>query len=139
LDPLTETVTVAPGQTVQRDFNLSPRHNAPLVNPDGVVRLSEFVVGASREMDGSAIAINEQRFAPNIKNVVSTDEFGIVAEGNVAEFMKFLPGVAIEYSGGEAWEMSLNGVPSDNVPVNVGGFSLAGTSGSTGRATKIGM
>ncbi|MBI4623576.1 MAG: carboxypeptidase regulatory-like domain-containing protein [Verrucomicrobia bacterium] len=139
LDPLTETVAVVPGELVKRDFNLPPLPSGSIASPEGVVRLSQFVVGASREMDGSAIAINEQRFAPNIKNVVSTDEFGIVAEGNVAEFMKFLPGIAIEYSGGEAWEMSINGVPPDNVPINVGGFSLAGTSGSTGRGAKIGM
>ena len=58
LDPLTETVTVAPGEIVKRDFNLPPLQDSPIANQEGVVRLSKFVVGASREMDGSAIAIN---------------------------------------------------------------------------------
>jgi len=40
-----------------------------------------FVVATSKEMDGAAIAINEQRFAPNVVNVVSADEFGSVVEG----------------------------------------------------------
>jgi len=53
-------------------------------------------------MDGAAIAINEQRFAANIINVVSADEFGFVAEGNVGDFLKLLPGVTIDYGGGDA-------------------------------------
>ena len=57
---------------------------------DGTVKLSAFVV-ASKEMDGAAIAINEQRFAPNIMNVVSAGEFGISADGSVGEFLKFMP------------------------------------------------
>lgn len=128
-----DVVTVTAGQTMQHDVT-----GAMPGEHGGIVKLSEFVVGASKEMSGSAIAINEQRIAPNIKNVVTTDEFGIVAEGNVAEFMKFLPGVTISYSGGEAVELSLNGVPANNVPVNVGGFSLAGVRSTTGRAAQIG-
>ena len=44
-----------------------------------VVKLDEFVVTASTEMEGAAIAIHEQRFAPNQKTVVATDEFGFAA------------------------------------------------------------
>ena len=48
LDPLTETVNVPAGQIVQRDFNLGA--TTPGAADSGVVKLSEFVVGASREM-----------------------------------------------------------------------------------------
>jgi hypothetical protein len=57
------------------------------------VKLDPFVFTASKLTEGEALATNEQRFAPNIKNVVSTDAFGDVPEGNIAEFMRFLPGV----------------------------------------------
>ena len=60
------------------------------------MKLARFVVGESREMDGAAIAINEQRFAPNIRNVVSADEFGSVVEGNAGDFLKFLPGITVD-------------------------------------------
>ena len=63
LDPVTETVVVVAGQAVQHDFTLKAATDA---RDGGVVKLSQFVVGASREIDGTAIAINEQRFAPNI-------------------------------------------------------------------------
>jgi TonB-dependent receptor len=101
----------------------------------GVVQLDAFRVATSREMDGAALAINEQRFASSIKNVASTDEFGNVAEGNAAEFIKFLPGVTIDYTGGNARDISINGVPSDFVPVTVDGFSVA-TAASGGTASR---
>ncbi len=138
---VTKSVTVAPGQSVQQDVELAPVMSGG-TRPDGApIQLQEFVVGASREMSGAALAINEQRFAPNMKNVVSTDEFGDIAEGNVAEFLKFLPGVNIDYSGGNAREVSLNGVPGDYVPVTIDGFSVAsavgGGAGGTSRAVGL--
>jgi TonB-dependent receptor len=91
-------------------------------------------------MEGAALAINEQRFAPNMKEVVSTEEFGNVAEGNPAEFLKFLPGVSIDYTGGNARDISINGVPSDFVPVTVDGFGVATAANlGTGRAVQSDM
>ena len=66
-----------------------------------VVRINPFVVGSDKDTDASAIAVNEQRFAPNIKNVVSTDAQGDILGSNVGEFIKLLPGVSGEYSGVE--------------------------------------
>ncbi len=129
----TASVTVAPGQTVQQSFQLAPMGGA--AQSGATVKLEEFVVAASREMSGAALAINEQRFAPNMKTVVATDEFGDIAEGNVGEFLKFLPGVNIDYAGGNARDISLNGVPADYVPVTIDGFSLASAVGGGGGGT----
>jgi iron complex outermembrane recepter protein len=135
--PQTNPVKVIAGQVVRHDVTLA---SADTKSDGGVVKLDEFRVATSREMDAAALAINEQRFAPNIKNVVSTEEFGNVAEGNVAEFLKFLPGVTIDYTGGNARDISLNGVPSDNVPVTVDGFSVAAAAnGGTNRAVQSDM
>ena len=141
----TATVNVLAGQTVQRDFQLAPVTSGSTTSttaPDGSpIKLDEFVVATSREMSAAALAINEQRFAPNLKNVVATDEFGDIAEGNVAEFLKFLPGVNIDYAGGNARDVSLNGVPGDYVPVTIDGFSLAsavgGGAGGTNRSVGL--
>ncbi|MBL9186846.1 MAG: carboxypeptidase regulatory-like domain-containing protein [Opitutaceae bacterium] len=138
LPSLTSTVTVTAGGVAQHDIALS---SAP-ARPDGsIVKLDEFRVATSREMDGAALAINEQRFSSSIKNVVSTEEFGNVAEGNAAEFIKFLPGVTIDYTGGNARDISINGVPSDFVPVTVDGFSVAtaATGGTSSRAVQSDM
>ncbi len=123
------TVRVAPGQTAQRDFSLADADAKPAVD-DGTVKLDRFVISTSKEMDGAAIAINEQRFAPNMMNVLAADEFGHVAEGNVGEFLKFIPGISIDYGGGDARTISMGGVPSNNVPVTIGGFALSSAASS---------
>ncbi len=123
----TVPVSVARDGVATHDVTLGDAAGKP---GGGVVQLDAFRVATTREMDAAALAINEQRFASNIKNVVSTDEFGNVAEGNVAEFLKFLPGVTIDYTGGNARDISLNGVPSDFVPVTVDGFSVATAPGA---------
>lgn len=133
----TVAVTVAPGRITQRDFNLADADARPAAG-DGTVKLSEFIVSTSKEMDGAAIAINEQRFAANVMNVVAADEFGAVAEGNVGEFLKFLPGITIDYVGGDARTISMNGVPPNNVPVTIDGFSLASAQSSgTARTVEL--
>ena len=131
LDVQNATVNVAPGATVQRDFTLDAMHRPGASKDGSVVKLSEFVVAASKEMDGAAIAINEQRFAHSIKNVVAADEFGAVSDGNVGEFLKFLPGMAVNTPGGETRTLMLNGAPSNNVPVTLGGFNLASAASSS--------
>ena len=137
----TASVAVAPGQTAQRDFELSPTMASDAAREGSVVRLNEFVVATSREMSAAALAINEQRFAPNMKTVVATDEFGDIAEGNVGEFLKFLPGVNMDAAGGNARDISLQGVPADYVPVTLDGFGLAsavgGGAGGTGRSVGL--
>mgnify|MGYP003339683820 CR=1 FL=1 len=39
---------------------------------------------------------------------------------------KFLPGITMDYSAGEARTVSMNGVPAANVPITVGGFDHKG-------------
>jgi len=138
LPPQSHTVNVPAGQTVQHDVTMTATTVAS-GSEGATIKLSEFVVAGSSEMDGAAISINEQRFAPNIVNVVSADEFGAIAEGNLGDFMKFLPGMVINSVGGDARDVSMNGVPSGNVPISVGGFALASaiTDGGAGRQVEF--
>ena len=139
LAPAAQAVAIPAGRTTQIDIPLvSLTRAAESGTPGAPVKLNAFVVGDSREMSGTAIAINEQRFAPNLRSVVSTDEFGDVPDGNVAEFIKFLPGVSVN----SAREVSLNGVPSAYVPISINGFSVAspigsGGDGGTGRSNSM--
>jgi TonB-dependent receptor len=137
LPPQTTQVQVTAGRTAQQDISLAGEVGKP---GGAIVKLKEFRVESSREMAASALAINEQRFASNIKNVLSTEEFGNVSEGNVAEFLKFLPGVTIDYTGGNARDISINGVPSNYVPVMLDGFAIASAPGNaTGRSVAADM
>ena len=140
LKPFAEPVPVTFGQVAIRDVILEAFTTTP-TSPSATdaVKLDAFVVATTREMEAAALAINEQRFAASVKNVVSTDEFGAVAEGNIGEFLKFLPGVSVDYVGGNARSISINGVPPDNVPVTLGGLSMASSSGDGGRGRSFNM
>ena len=119
-------VIVMAGKVAQVDVTLVSQ--AAATGP--VVKLDQFVVATSKEMEGAAIAINEQRFASNIVNVVAADEFGTISDGSIGEFMKFLPGITANYSGGDARTFSISGVPAENVPVAMGGFDMASAAGA---------
>ena len=129
----TATVRVGAGQTAQHDFNLAGFDQ----KPGDAVKLDKFVVSTSREMDGAAIAINEKRFASDIRNVIAADEFGPMADGNVGEILKTVPGVALDYVGGAAMNISLNGVPTGYVPVTMNGFPLASTTATAPTARDV--
>ena len=124
LQPQQIPVTLSGGGLVEQDVNLTVA-TAQSARANDVVKLGSFVVSDTRETNGSAIAINEQRFAANMVNVVTADEFGLVPDGNIGEFLKLLPSITMSYRGGDPREISMDGVSSANVPVTVGGFSLA--------------
>lgn len=115
----TASVELTAGNMVRRDFELGVE----------TVKLERFTVTSSKAMEGAAIAINQQRFAPNIVNVVAADEFGSVLENNVGDFLKFLPGLTVDFIGGAARSVSMGGVPAEYVPITVGGFDLSTVSG----------
>lgn len=137
--PHLATVRITAGQTIQLDVSLAAG-DQPAAPTTGPVKLDQFNVSTSREMEGAAIAINEQRFAANIKNVVSTDEFGAVAEGNVTEFLKYLPGITVDLSGGDGRWISIEGAPTANTPITLGGIGLpAPGNNNTTRSIEVGF
>lgn len=132
-----EVIAVTPGATIQHDITLRAALARPAAEGEAL-KMSEFVVSSTREMDAASIAINQQRYAANITNVVAADEFGVVVDGTPGEVMKFLPGITMEYSAGEARTISMNGVSADYVPVTIDGADVASTgNGSTSRAVSL--
>ncbi len=121
-------VTVAAGQTVTLDFEL--RSTTGRAQAEDVLQLGAFVVSAERE--GHAKAIMEQRNSMNVTNSVSSEFFGDVAEGNVGEFLKNMPGVDLEYVGPDSRGPRLSGMDPQYVGVSVDGFKMASSDGSQG-------
>ena len=115
-DPQDVTVAIAAGQVAERNVELvAAGATGASMRKDGTVMLDAFRVATSRETNGDTIAINEQRFAPNLKTVISADAFGEVTDGNVGEFLKFLPGITAEYdaeSGSSVSSVAVRGFPT---------------------------
>ena len=94
LDPVVVNLTVPAGGVIERHVDLT---SAQRYGRDATaVKLNAFVVASDKETDAQAIATNEQRFAPNLKNVLSTDALGDVLGGSVGEFLKFMPGLTAD-------------------------------------------
>ena len=109
LDAQQIPLTLSPGQSALQDIRLT---NVARYGDKEVVSLDPFLVPSSRMTEGEELAINEQRHAPNIKNVVSTDAMGEVMGGNIGEFLKYLPGVATTGGVFEPDEIYVRGFPS---------------------------
>jgi TonB-dependent receptor len=118
------TVQVPAGASARQDFRLA-RSTASQPTGDPV-EMEEFLVASSREYNAQAIAINEQRFAPNMKNVVSTDAFGEINQGNIGEFLKHVPGVTIEVKDGNTPSgIQVRGFNSNYTNVTIDGGTIA--------------
>lgn len=117
----TETLTVVPGQIATREINLTSA--AYGARADQTVKMGEFVVSSERE--GNAKAIMAQRRNMNITTSVASDIFGDVSEGNVGEFLKFLPGVDVEYQDAETRGPRLGGLSPEYVGVTMDGAKMA--------------
>ena len=126
LDPSEATVTVSPGQTVTQDFSMGSTGDG------SIVKMGEFRVATERE--GNFQAIQEQKSALEIKQVVASDAFGDVSEGNVGEFMKLMPGVMMDYVDADVRTVSIGGLDPkystilmDGAPIASAGSSSIGT------------
>ena len=109
-------VTVAAGQNPPLDV----RFNAD------VVQLGEFKVSGTKE--GMAQAVALQKMSVQFKMVAAADQFGAISEGNVGEYLKFLPGISIDYNVNDARGVSLRGLSTAFTIVAVDGTPMAGTS-----------
>ena len=132
LDTQSIAVAVPAGGSVERNVELTSK--ARYGDKQNVVKLDNYVVSSDREADGKSTAINEQRFAPNIKNVLSSDSFGDVLGGNVGEFLKFIPGLTTEYSQVEIVGISVRGLGNDKTAFTADGASVVSAAG--GAATR---
>ena len=118
----TARVTVPAAATVRQDFELDAR-SAP--SRQGEIAVLDAFSVSERRLSAQALALNEQRYAPNIKNVVTADEFGDIGEGNIAEFVKFIPGVSADYSANVGIGISIRGLPGSTTIVTVDGSDVA--------------
>jgi outer membrane cobalamin receptor len=117
---------VTAGQSASTSFRLG----------SDVVTLTEFKVTGSKEGMSQAIALQKASF--NQKLVAAGDQFGDISEGNVGEYLKFLPGVGIDYTANDARAVSLRGMSPifTNVTVD-GGRMASGTSSGDSRRFEL--
>ena len=106
--PATDSFSVSAGQVAVREINLTSAAAVASSTKDGLLQLSAFTVSSERE--GNAKAVQAQRRNMDISTSVSADIFGDITDGNMGEFLKYLPGVDIDYVESEARGPRLGGM-----------------------------
>jgi TonB-dependent receptor len=123
----TLAVNVLPGETARLDFQLVRQGADDAVGAVTVI---------ASQRDGDARAIMSQRQSMDIKNSLSSESFGDIAEGNVGEFIKFMPGVDTEGEGDDTVRyVRLRGLPPEYTAITVNGVSLAAADANGGSST----
>jgi len=85
----------------KQDFNLT----------SGIYKMEQFVVAS--EAEGNAAALNRQKKADYFMTSVSADSLGEVPDGNIGEFLKYIPGIQVNYSNADASTVSMRGQDPD--------------------------
>ncbi len=109
----TQLVTVAAGGVTAVDIAVG----------ESTVRMEKFVIQGSSV--GSARAINQQRAADTLTNIVAADEIGRFPDQNAAESIQRIPGVALYRDQGEGRFIVVRGIKPDLNTVQLNGVSVA--------------
>jgi len=104
-------VTIA-GENATNDIQLSVSYvSMEAVNVDGLAQ-------------GQVKALNQQRSAGNIKNVVSRDQMEKFPDQNVADVLQRLPGIALESDHGEGRYVQIRGAEASLNTTTINGVKV---------------
>jgi TonB-dependent receptor len=109
---MTKSIQVNDKETVTLDFALES---------DVSYLKGVEIVG---NLQGQAKALNQQRTADNIKNVVAADQIGRFPDPNAAEALQRVPGVNIERDQGEGRYVLVRGLSPSFTNMNVNGEQI---------------
>lgn len=125
LDPVSHAVSVAAGGTADVSIGLK----------SSVLQLEAFEVREAAR--GQALAINQQKTAAGIVNIVSEEVFGSMLDGNPGYALQRLPGISVdEDQDGSPSVVNLRGVPGDLNSFQIDGQRLP-NAGGTSRAANM--
>lgn len=117
-------VVVPAGGRLEQDFSLNVIESQSQL-ADGKPIVLEPMSVTAKALSGQAVALTEQRNAKNIKNVISLDEFVDMADGNVGEFIKFVPGLDLQYNPFYPASVTIRGMPATGTLVQFDGVPTA--------------
>jgi TonB-dependent receptor len=125
LDPVSQQVTVSTGAPVGVSVPMKST----------VMQLQAFEVREAAR--GQALAINQQKTAAGIVNIVSEEVFGNMIGGNPGYALQRLPGISVdEDQDGSPSGINLRGVPGDFNSFQIDGNRVPNSSG-TGRSASM--
>jgi TonB-dependent receptor len=121
LDSKSFPATVVGGQRTELNAKLG----------DEVLRLDKISVQGQRE--GQARALNQQRSADNLKEIVTTDVIGRFPDQNASETLQRMSGVALERDQGDGRFVSIRGLYADLNSTQLNGVNIPSSENGTRR------
>lgn len=110
--------------SVTRSVNISGLTRLDVQFGSDVVEMDAFVIEGA--LVGTARAINQQRAASSLTNIVASDEIGSFADQNAAEALQRIPGISLYRDQGEGRYIVMRGMNFNYTSVKVNGGSFAG-------------
>ena len=80
-------------------------------------------------LEGQVKALNQQRSAENIKNIVSADQIGRFPDLNTAEAVQRIPGASISRDQGEGRYVQVRGLPPGLTNISINGEQIPSPEG----------
>lgn len=117
-DPVEAELTVKDGKTLEYDIIMN----------EGIELQQVEVQGA---FQGQKRAVNMQKTALGVKNVVSADQVGKFPDANIGDALKRINGINVQYDMGEARFGQVRGTSADLTSVTVNGNRLPSAEGDT--------
>lgn len=117
-EPAVDTVSVAGGNEVSLQMNARV---LPVVLEGIDVRASRMMVQAE--------ALSRQRTAPNIQNIVASDQFGRFPDASAPDAVQRIPGVSIARDQGEGRYIQIRGGSAANTLVTFNGIQVPSPEG----------
>lgn len=116
--PQTRTITVKDNSPVEADFVMSEGVELREVRVDGAFK-------------GQRSALQMQKSAMGVANVVSADQVGKYPDSNIGDALKRISGINVQYDQGEARFGQVRGTSADLTSVTVNGNRLPSAEGDT--------
>ena len=132
--PQSATITVVAGRTIVQNFTVQAVEDSPGQDGRGkTVKLEPLSVTATA-LSAQAVAATTKRNAGNIKDVIALDEFADKADGNIGEFIKYVPGLDIQYNPFSPSSVTIRGMPASGTLVQFDGVPTAPASAGNTRS-----
>jgi len=113
-------VTVQAGSSTRANVEMGER----------VIELDAYTVKPRQEV-GQARAINQQKTAEGIVNIVSEEVFGAMVDGNVGQALQRMPGISVDESqDGSQGSINIRGIAGEFNLVQIDGNSVPSSGGS---------
>ncbi|OJV83325.1 MAG: TonB-dependent receptor [Bacteroidia bacterium 44-10] len=104
---ISETITITAGRTVVKDF----------IMEENSYELGDLVISAV--VSGQQRALNQQKVADNVMQVISADQIGKFPDPNVSDALKRLSGITTDGT-----DVQLRGTPASFTNINVNGEQI---------------